>query len=98
MAGYFRFRRYSGHGRACCWLDPVADDPLPEAVPTRALCVEAFVESAGLRESVVGRATPDVPCLPVERGAGASQAATGWTEKNNRGCSKKNILRDLFVP
>ena len=23
-----RFRRHSGHGRTCCWLDPVANDPL----------------------------------------------------------------------
>jgi hypothetical protein len=27
MAGYFRFRRYSGHGRTCRRLDPVANDP-----------------------------------------------------------------------
>ena len=23
----FRFRRNSGHGRTCCWLNPVANDP-----------------------------------------------------------------------
>jgi hypothetical protein len=25
---YFRFRRHSRHGRTCCWLDPVANDPI----------------------------------------------------------------------
>ena len=22
-----RFRMHTGHGRSCCWLEPVADDP-----------------------------------------------------------------------
>jgi len=24
---YFCFRWHTGHGRTCCWLDPVANDP-----------------------------------------------------------------------
>src|SRR5438552_17163195 len=29
---YFRFRWHSGHGRTCCWLEPVANEPKPTSV------------------------------------------------------------------
>src|SRR5882762_3424949 len=32
LRNHFRFRRHCGHGRTCCWLDPVANDPNRTAV------------------------------------------------------------------